>query len=695
MITAKKITLSLSVLGLLFLMGNTPADNSDRYNKMIHSTGVVLREVHYSPKKIDDKFSQEIFDAFIDKLDPDKNLLLADDIRVLQKYRSTIDDEITRDTVAFFYNAMDLYTKRVTRLKEEFATALSKPFDFSKEETLVVNSRDEKRVANEQEQLELWRKKTKYMALQKYADLLSRREKTTNDSVRNRTDAQLEAEAREFTARVMAKFFDRLLNKGSLDTYFSMFMNTITNDMDPHTDFFMPVEKRAWDEDMTGKFYGIGAIVGEENGYIIISSVSTGGAAWKSGEINGGDVVLSIGEGDKEPVNVVGYEIPDAVRLIRGNKGTVVKLTIKKADGSIKTVALAREELKLEETFAKSCIVNDHGRKIGYIYLPKFYSNFGEEGGSSSAGDVAKEIEKLKEENIDGLVIDLRDNGGGSLSEAIRMVGLFIPSGPVVQVKSRDEAPTIYSDRDGSIAYSGPLEVMVNEFSASASEIFAAAIQDYKRGIITGSTSTYGKGSVQRPVSLNLVFRDKEDLGTIHVTMQKYYRINGGATQLRGVTPDIILPGYYEFFDVMEKDNKTALPWDEIAKADYKPWTSNTDLSVVVQDYKRNKMNNAVFEQIRENTKWLSKENKQPVDLNIEKYKVHLAQVRDKVEKTRSLLKLKTELNIESTKKDAAEFEKSADKKERSQRWINQLKTDVYIGEAMNIMQSMIGSSQS
>jgi carboxyl-terminal processing protease len=674
-----------------FSHGTNP--NESRYDKILHSAGVILEKAHYSPKNIDDKFSSQVFDEFIDKLDPDKNIFLSTDIQQLAKYKTSIDNEILGDSVSFFYAAMKIYKQRISFLKGSFPALTGSPLDFTKDEMLIVNDKDEKFAADEQGQVDLWRKKIKYLALQKYSDLLDQRGKDT--SLKNATDADLEIKGRQFASKIVNKYVDRELGKTSLDDYFSVFINTITNEMDPHTSFFMPVEKREWNEEITGKFYGIGAFIGEENGYVKISSVSQGGPAWKTGEINDGDLILKIGQGNEPQVDVVGWESTDAIKLIRGDKGTTVRLTVKKVDGSIKTVSIERQELKLDETFAKSSIIEKDGKKIGYIYLPKFYTNYDGNDGASCAKDVAAEITKLKAENIDGLIMDLRNNGGGSLYEVVQMVGLFVPQGPVVQVKGRQGPPSVIDDNinNSGVLYTGPLEVMVNEFSASASEIFTAAIQDYKRGIITGSSSTYGKGSVQSPIPINRVLSTNEDLGTIHLTIQKYYRINGSSVQLRGVTPDIVLPGYYEFYDVMERDNKTSLPWDELSKTNFTVSNSSSYLPGVISEVKKDD-SLTVFDRIRQNSQWLAKENKEPVSLNLDKYRLHLKEVRTEVEETQKLLKLNKQLVIDNTTVDKNTLKDNKDKQQRNTQWLNILKQDVYLGEALNIAYKMVNNDK-
>src|SRR5215213_4356874 len=354
--------------------------------------------------------------------------------------------------------------------------------------------------------------------------------------------------------------------------------------MDPYTEFFPSIDKRYFDEQLSGQFFGIGASLTYEEGNIKVGSLLTGSPAWKSEKIEVGDIITKVAQGNEQPIELTGYTVEDAVKLIRGKKGTEVKLTLKKKDATLKTVSLIRDKIVQDETFARSTVVDNGTSKIGYIFLPEFYANFDDPNGSRSALDVAKEVNKLKEQKVDGIVIDLRNNGGGSLYDVVQIAGLFIDQGPVVQVKDRDGKPTVMRDKDNNVLYDGPLAVMVNEFSASASEIFAAAIQDYGRGVIIGSSSTYGKGTVQRPFGLDPetnFMSTNSDLGSLKLTLQKFYRVNGGSTQLKGVVPDVVVPDQYEYLQFREKDNEDAMKWDEISKANYTKWNSGYDRQTV------------------------------------------------------------------------------------------------------------------
>jgi carboxyl-terminal processing protease len=459
----------------------------------------------------------------------------------------------------------------VSELNSFYPTLLATPYQFTNDETIVLDPEKLDYPKTEQARKESWRKRIKFLALEKYADLLDARDKLSKSDTAYKNDTDLEKDAREKVKKLVTRNFERMVSKNKPDERFDMFINVITNYMDPHTTFFPPIEKRSFDEQMSGRFYGIGASLrSDEGGIIRIATIVAGLPAWKSQQIVVGDQVLKVGQANDEPTDLTGFETEEAVKLIRGKKGTELRLTLKKADGSIKVVSMIRDEVVLDETYARSAVIIEEGKKIGYIFLPEFYADWERPNGPKCSQDVAREIIKLKEQNVEGVIIDLRNNGGGSLYDVVQMVGLFIPEGPVVQVKDREGNPQILRDRDKGVLYDGPLAVMVNEFSASASEIFAAAIQDYGRGVVLGSTSTYGKGTVQRNIGLEpnsgILSKEVADLGTIKLTLQKFYRINGGSTQLKGVTPHIVLPDQYETLKYREKDNPDALPWDEIQK---------------------------------------------------------------------------------------------------------------------------------
>ena len=681
-------------------LGKPPAT---KYEKILRQVGVMLEQGHYSPKKIDNTFSKEVFSKYLDAIDPEKQIFLKSDVAHLKQFEDKIDDEIHGVPLQSFQAISDVYAKRLLEYLANYKGILDKPFNFDTDETLIDDKAKMDFPATEKERMDTWRKRLKYQALVRYADLIAINEKSKGQKdYKSKTNAEMEKEAREKVLQSTNRIAERLRNKFTEEDRFNEFVNTITSCMDPHTTFFPPIEKRSFDEQMSGRFYGIGASLRQEEGNIKIMTLVTGSPAWKSGQIQVGDIITKVGQGNEEPLDMAGYDTEDAVKIIRGKKGTEVRLTLKRADGTSKVVSLIRDEIVLDETFARSAIVNEGSRKIGYIYLPEFYADWERPNGAKSAEDVAKEIQKLKEQNIDGIIMDLRNNGGGSLFDVIQMVGLFIDEGPVVQVKDRQGVPSVLRDKDKGVLYDGPLAVMVNEFSASASEIFAAAIQDYKRGVIIGSTSTYGKGTVQRNIGLDggrsglLVSNDEDaaaNLGTVKLTLQKFYRINGGSTQLKGVTPDIVLPDQFEYLQYREKDNPDALQWDEIAKAKYTPWSNGTDISIIRQTEEGRIKKDSVFEQIKANTQRLAELNDKVYTLNIKKYQEEQKQIREIVRQIDKLTKTNKANPVELLPADIARFSNDEAKHERQELWLKNLKSDIYINETVSIVNNIISNN--
>lgn len=704
MVKRKNLPVVLLILGAgLFLafrtlgLGGGDKPPATKYEKILHNVGEMLSEIHYSPKKIDDNFSKEVFKKFLVNryVDENKNILLQSDVQELKKYETKIDNEILGEPVQFVPAVSEIVKKRILETEQVYKEILSKPFDFSKDESANFNTDVIDFPKNEADRKEVWRKRLKSLVLDRYADLLDGREKNKGkDSVKAKTDAELEKEARDRVMKIMDRIYERMKVKINDDDRFNEYVKTITESMDPHTTFFPPIDKRYFDEQMSGSFFGIGASLRDEEGVIKIGTLITGSPAWKSGQVAVGDVIMKVAQGAAEATDLGGFFVEDAVKLIRGKQGTEVRLTLKKTDGAIKVVTLIRDKIVQDETFARSAIVNTPSGRIGFIYLPEFYADFDNPKGPRCSEDVRKEIIKLKEQKVDGIVMDLRNNGGGSLYDVVQMVGLFIEGGPIVQVKDRDGKPLVYYDRDKSLLYDGPLAVMVNEFSASASEIFAAAIQDYDRGVIIGSTTTYGKGTVQRNIGLdkNLgMLNPNSDLGTVKLTLQKFYRINGGSTQLRGVSSDIPLPDLAEYSKLREKDNPDALPWDEIEKADFNRWKYGLDLAPIKKASDDRIKSNEAFTKIKANAEWLAKQDDKVSPLSLKKFQEEQKQMKAVAKQIDSLNKSAKELDVEALTEDLKKFEYDTGKSERFKQWIKSLRNnDIYLGEAVNVINDMI-----
>jgi carboxyl-terminal processing protease len=692
--------------GSLFLAFQTQgrADNDNpksKYTKVLRNVGVLLEQGHYSPKKIDDNFSKSVLKKFIADLDNDKNIFLQSDIDEFKKFDSRIDDEIHGSELVSFFSVNEVYIKRLNETSVLYKDILAKPFEFTKDENVVLDQDKLVNPKSEADRKDIWRKRLKYLTLTKYVELQDDREKSKDKAdFKYKADSTLEREARDLVKKQIERYFSTKKTHETADENFSTFVNSITGTMDPHTTYFPPIEKRSFDEGMRGSFFGIGAQLKEDDGKIKIAVLISGGPAWKSGDLKVDDEIIKIAQGNAEPVDVTGYSTTDAVKLIRGaQKGSEVKLTVRRIDGSVKVISLIRDEIKLDDTFAKSAIINgDH--KVGYIYLPEFYIDFEDPNGAKCSEDVAKEVQKLKAENVEGIIIDLRGNGGGSLPEVVKMAGLFIEDGPICVVKGREDKPYQWKDKDKSVLYTGPLTVMVDEFSASASEIFAAAIQDYKRGIIIGSSSTYGKGTVQRTIPLNPevenpVFSNKtsEDLGYIKLTLQKYYRVNGGATQLKGVTPDIVIPDKYEHLKFREKDNTASLPWDEITKAEYKPWTSTVSNDALIRNAHSQIANSTTFNGIRTHIQWLEKYSDKEYSLNINKYREEQKQLKATYKQLDELYKLNKEINVKNIAADTVAINAAKEKIDKNTQWLKRIGNDIYIDETVKVMNNMINQA--
>ena len=698
------LLLLLGVVSVLYALKAKKFDNpTSKYERILQTVGAFLEEGHYSPQRVDDEFSQKVFDKFIGNLDGDKGYFLKKDVDSLKAlYGNRIDDEMHGAKLESFYGISTVYSRDLDEASQLFKEILAQPFDFTVKEDVDMNYDKMSFASSPADRYDRWRKRLKYLVLERYVDLQDARAKSKDSVVK--TDAELEAQARAAIYKIMDRNFTRLKTQETADAQFDGMVNCITNTMDPHTDFFPPVERRSFNELMSGHFYGIGASLDEDDaGNVKVASLLPGSPAWKSGNVQVGDVILKVAQGNDSAQDLGGYSREDAVKIIRGGKGTVVKLTLKKVDGSIKVVSLIRDEILVEDTFARSAIINDGARKLGYIYLPVFYADFDHRDGARCSVDVAREVAKLKEEKVDGIIIDLRGNGGGSLMDVVNMVGLFIKTGPVVQVRGRGDAqPSIMKDNEQGVLYTGPLAVMVNMGSASASEIFAAAIQDYHRGLIIGS-DTYGKGTVQREIELdpritgNWPKDSVADLGSIKLTLQKFYRISGGSTQLKGVTPDVVIPDQTEYLKDRERDNPDALKWDEISKADYEAWRPGYDPALVRKESEDRVDHNPSFQAISNDARWLADQDDKKYPLEIGSFKKEKEQLQkvyqelDKAQRLQSPLDM-TLMPMPSSIGGATDTTqgKGAILAGRNTQFLNSFKSDLELGETVHIVNDMV-----
>ena len=650
---------------------------------------MVLERGHYSPVAIDDAFSKKVYAKYLDNIDPTKRFFLQSDIEEFSKYETKIDDMIKNKDLTFFNLTNSRLLQRMQECRDIYDDVLGNPFDFNANENINVDYEKLPYAKNKKELVDRWRKQLKLQALSSITD----KQKLEDD--KKEKDAKyvvksfetIEKEVRESSLKSLNEYFDFIQKELTRNDWFSIYLNAIVERFDPHTFYFSPEDKEKFDMSMSGTFEGIGARLQKKNDAVEISELISGGPAWKGKELEAGDLILKVGQGKEEPIDVAGMRLDDVVKKIKGPKGTEVRLTVKKVDGTIKVISIIRAEVETEETFAKSSVVEKDGKRFGVIYLPKFYISFENKENRDAYKDVAIEIERLKAQNIDGIVMDLRDNGGGSLETVVKMVGLFIPEGPVVQVKAPGREPEILPDPDKKVQYDGPLVVMINNFSASASEIFAAAIQDYKRGIVVGSKHSYGKGTVQNVIDLNQFIRGNSygDLGALKTTIQKFYRINGGSTQREGVLSDIIFPDRFTYLDMGERDEESALPWDKIAPAKYEPLNMNYD-GIIANSKKRIASNN-YFNLIDENAKWIfERKDENTFSLNLNQFKKEMALSDAKIKKFKAISDYNNKLKFNSLPNEIALFEKDSLLKQKRERWHEDLQKDLYIEETLNVI---------
>lgn len=685
-----KIILIITALSAVLFWSFRPKKvdpNPEKDKLLLDLLSYVLEKGHYSPVALDDKFSEKVYDKYLNALDPFKRYFIQEDINDFKVYEDSIDDFIRNKDLKFFDLTYDRLLQRMKESEDIYKEVLDKPFEFNSDESINVDYEKLPHAKDKKDLHEIWKKQLKFSVLSSIDDKEKIQEKA-NDSnkVEIKNFATLEKEARESIEKNLDDTYFSIKDFNR-DDWFSVYLNSIVERFDPHTFYFSPVNKERFDVSMSGSFEGIGARLQKKNVGVEVSELISGGPAWKGKELEQGDIIIKVAQGKEEAIDISGMRIDDVVKKIKGKKGTEVRLTVKRVDGTIKVISIIRDTVETEETFAKSTTVVKDGKLFGVIYLPKFYISFENKDKRDAFTDVAKEIERLKAQKVEGIIMDLRDNGGGSLQTVVDMVGLFIDKGPIVQVKYANAEPTVLQDKDSSVQWDGPLVVMVNGYSASASEIFAAAIQDYKRGVVIGSKHTYGKGTVQNVIDLNDMVRGNSlgDLGSLKTTIQKFYRINGGSTQREGVLSDIVLPDRFAYFDTGERDEPEALPWDKIPQVAYNTTGANYD--VVLANSKMRVEKNAQFNLIDAYAKWnFDRKDEKEVSLNYVLYKKELAELEAKNKTYDALKKYKNNLTFSSLPYEIEEFKTDVVLKEKRVRWHEELSKDPYVDESLNVL---------
>ncbi len=666
----------------------------DKDKLLIDLIAYVLEKGHYSPAVMDDAFSESVYNDFIEGLDPVKRFFLASDIAEFEQYKFDIDDQLKAKDLSFFNAVYERFSERQMDARKTYAEVLKKSFDYNEKEVIDVDYDKSTFATNKKELKERWRKQLKFSTISNYYDLYEEDQKKleTEEGFTVRSEKEIEEKSRTSTLTSLDEYFEFTDDLERHD-YFAIFLNTVVAEFDPHTNYFAPPDRDRFDLRMSGKLEGIGARLQKKNDYITITEVISGGPVWRGEHMEAGDAIVKVRQEDEdEAVSIVGMRIDDAIKLIKGPKGTKVILTIKRIDGTLEEEIITRDVVELEETYAKSTVIEKEDKTFGLVNLPQFYFDMDDYNKRNAAGDVKKEIERLKEEGMEGLVLDLRDNGGGSLRTAVEISGLFIKDGPVVQVASSGKNKEVLKDEDQSITWDGPLVILVNELSASASEILAAAMQDYKRAIILGSKQSYGKGTVQNVVDLNQWLRNSDvgDIGALKITTQKFYRVNGGSTQLEGVKSDVVMPDRYSYIDIGERDYDNPLPYDKIAPADYNVFDGYIDFDAAIA---KSNARIAVSEQlslIDENAQWIKKRrDEMEVTLNFEDYKNEIDARKKEGEKFEAINKYDNKMSYRSLPFEMELMKRDTTLREKRKRWHKSLAKDIYVEEAVNVLEDL------
>ena len=696
-----KTKLLISFLSLFLLVSSisfaNPTDNKnpdpEKDKVLISVLNYMLTRGHYVQKELNDEFSEMVFNNFIDGLDPSKRYFTKNDLKEFSKYKFQIDNQLKESDIAFYSLVYGRFLDKIKNAKNYYGAILKKPFNYKKDEIIDLDYKKIAYASSEKELLNFWRKQLKLQTIDRIQEQenLDEEKFKKDKSYKKRSFSVLEKKARAEVMTSMENLYIRIDELEHKD-WFSTFLNSIVAAFGPHTTYMPPNIKESFDQDMSGKLEGIGARLQKKGIYTHIVELVSGGPAWKQGELEEGDIILKVAQENKEPLDIVGMRLDDAIKFIKGPKDTKVLLTVKKKiDGTTQVITITRDIVQLDETFVKSSVVEKDGKKYGVIDLPKFYISFDDRNFRDSAKDMEKEIERLKEENVEGLLIDLRNNGGGSLDTAIKIAGLFVDKGPVVQIKYRNEAPVVREDIDTKIQWTGSLVLLVNELSASASEIFAAAMQDYNRAVILGGNQTYGKGTVQNILPINKFYPNyDQDLGYLKMTIQKFYRINGGSTQVEGVYSDIAMPTRFSYMKYGERDLEGALPWDKVPQASYTQVNSYSNFSDVVTTSIERINKDPKFQLIDEYAKWLKKEqDDSSYSLNYKQYQKELKQREDFAKKFKSVFKYQSGLAFNSPSYEIPLFKENIDLKEKRNAWHKNLSKDLYISEALNVLSQL------
>lgn len=693
-----------------------PAD--PREATLAEATVQLLSKQHVLRKPIDDALSKEAFPKYIEELDGAKLLLLQSDIDALSKYDASIDDELEAGDLLLARKGAALLIHRREVVTKLVADILSKPFTFTANEELETDPKKRAFAKTEEELATRWRQFLELQVLeriQQMEELLAAKDKPKDDkkdATKDPASAEAAAKAladipatfelREAKARkeLATRYASRFIRQKDMEKLepAEQFINAVNAVYDPHTEYMAPSEKANFDIQITGTLEGIGAALGEQDHYVVVNDLIPGGASWTQGKLAAGDLILAVAQENKDPVDVTDMALDKVVEMIRGPKGTIVTLTVKKADGHIETIAIKRDVVKIEATYARGAILKSgaKGEKVGYIYLPGFYGELGghpKPGERNATDDVRALLNTFKDKKVNAVVLDLRGNGGGILTHARDISGLFIDKGPVVMTKDNDDKVEVLSDTDPSVAFSGRLVVMVDRFSASAAEILAGALQDYQRAVIVGTSSTHGKGTVQAVVDLDRLKSGGDPLGVYKVTMQEYFRVNGASTQLKGVVPDVLLPDPTSFVESGERTLFHPIPWSSIDPAKFTPVKHDWALPDLQSASGSRTRSNAAFAKVEAFGKLL-KTRRDKTTEPLERKAYQAEKQREKAELDAADPKLKDQkalFEVEPLEAAVASSNAANDKKLRAKldAWKDDLARDPWVEESMHVLDDM------
>ncbi len=693
------LLLFIPLTSLVFCF-NSPKNDDEKMSTIMVSVKNTLSYLHYAPKPINDAYSLEVYKHYFETVDASKRYFMQSDMDEFAKHKTKLDDYLNKGDLTFYKLTVDRLYQRVDEIDKIAQDILSKPINLDEDETLILEPKARANATTKAELASEWKKYIKYNILQEMESMTAKEEaqQLKKDSVQKfklkdtikleiLTPEQKRVKATNEVKDLITDTFRRFKKRNKMD-WFTVYMNAYTEVFDPHTNYYSPKNKEDFDTQFKGKVIGIGAIIQEKRGYLYLGALTIGAPAWKSKQLSEGDKILKVkSKPNEDAVNVVGMLSDEAVRLIRGEKGTKVTLTVEKKDKSIKEVTMIREEVAIEDTFARSIIVNAaDGKKYGFINLPSFNADFEDPKGRNASDDIKNEIVKLKAQNISGIILDLRNNGGGSLTEVGDIMGLFMNAGPFVQVKDGNGKINTLRNKTNSPIWTGPVVIMQNELSASASEILAGAMQDYGRGVIIGSPQSFGKGTVQTFVDLNRFLSTNDDFGSLKLTIQKFYRITGESTQRKGIQSDIQMKDFFTYAEVGERYDEYALAWDKIAKVPYEP-VNYFSVQALQKGVESRLQSNITYQLMQESAQWKEKLDKEEsIPLSQTKFNEVMKSRKNQIEKFKALDKFNNGLKF-TLNPDEVVREKSDEAfQKKTQNWTKNLQRDLYLQEAVNVI---------